>query len=344
MYIDVILFPGFCFDMIHPHPFVVVMCDNIKEHRHPTVTEILLLLRKLERKGFDIIFSWVPGHVGILGNEQADTAARSVSDPMQQPVCYRDLKTSIQNYVPHLWQETWDEQILNKLHSTHPSTSHWAAVRRHDVRLTRLRIGHTRFTHRPLLLAFGAAWPKLALAPLKFTFTFFIHPSLPHPLNQSRDSHSSRPIHIRPHLTFSIWDGGTLFVPFPSDDQRPAVTSQAEEKDRLLAWRKISNASGSVPRQAVIDALVASGADQDFVALITNIYEDSSTQVLTEEGPNPPIALKSRVKQGCPLSGILFNLASDHVLCSIQDHRAILTFADDLVLLAESPEELQEMI
>ncbi|GFS77436.1 putative RNA-directed DNA polymerase from transposon X-element [Trichonephila clavipes] len=124
----------------------------LTEHRHPTVTEILLLLRKLERKGFDIIFSWVPGHVGILGNEQADTAARSVSDPMQQPVCYRDLKTSIQNYVPHIWQETWDEQILNKLHSTHPSTSHWAAVRRHDVRLTRLRIGHTRFTHRPLLL------------------------------------------------------------------------------------------------------------------------------------------------------------------------------------------------
>ncbi|GFV93335.1 probable RNA-directed DNA polymerase from transposon X-element [Trichonephila clavipes] len=45
------------------------------EHRHTTVIEILLL-RKLERRGFDIIFSWVPGHVGILGNEQADTAAR----------------------------------------------------------------------------------------------------------------------------------------------------------------------------------------------------------------------------------------------------------------------------
>ncbi|GFU05673.1 hypothetical protein TNCV_873111 [Trichonephila clavipes] len=51
-----------------------------------------LLLRKLERKGFDIIFSWVPGHVGILGNEQAYTAARSMSDHMQRPVCYQDLK------------------------------------------------------------------------------------------------------------------------------------------------------------------------------------------------------------------------------------------------------------
>ncbi|GFV75883.1 probable RNA-directed DNA polymerase from transposon X-element [Trichonephila clavipes] len=124
------------------------------EHRHPTVIEILLLLRKLERKGFDIIFSWVPGHVGILGNEQADTAARSMSDHMQRPVCYRVLKTSTQNYIHRVWQETWDQQVLNKLHSIHPSTSHWAAlpVRRHDVHLTRLRIGHTRFTHRHLLL------------------------------------------------------------------------------------------------------------------------------------------------------------------------------------------------
>ncbi|GFW40285.1 putative RNA-directed DNA polymerase from transposon BS [Trichonephila clavipes] len=130
----------------------------ISNHRHFCVytdmIEILVLLRKLERKGFHIIFSWVPGHVGILGNEQADTAARSMSDHMQRPVCYRDLKTSTQKYIHRVWQETWDQQILNKLHNIHPSTSHWAAlpVRRHDVRLTRLRIGHTRFAHRHLLL------------------------------------------------------------------------------------------------------------------------------------------------------------------------------------------------
>ncbi|GFT52041.1 putative transposable element [Trichonephila clavipes] len=77
-----------------------------------------------------------------------------MSDHMQRPVCYRDLKTSTQNYIHRVWQETWDKHILNKLHNVHPSTSHWAAlpVRRHDVRLNRLRIGHTGFTHRHLLL------------------------------------------------------------------------------------------------------------------------------------------------------------------------------------------------
>ncbi|GFV27991.1 RNase H domain-containing protein [Trichonephila clavipes] len=73
---------------------------------------------------------------------------------MQQPVCYQDLKTYIQHYIHPIWQETWDQQVINKLHSIHPSTAHWAAlpVRRHDVRLTRLRIGHNRLTYRHLLL------------------------------------------------------------------------------------------------------------------------------------------------------------------------------------------------
>ncbi|GFT03538.1 RNA-directed DNA polymerase from mobile element jockey [Trichonephila clavipes] len=88
---------------------------------------------------------------------------------MQRPVCYRDLKTSTQNYIHRVWQETWHQQILNKLHSIHPSTSHWAAlpVRRHDVRLTRLRIGHTRFTHRHLLLGNWKVEDRARAEPLK---------------------------------------------------------------------------------------------------------------------------------------------------------------------------------
>ncbi|GFR13309.1 RNase H domain-containing protein [Trichonephila clavata] len=127
---------------------------SLTECRHITVMEILLLRRKLEGKGFNIIFCWVPGHVGIPDNELAENAARSMSDHMQQPVCYQDLKTSVLCYTHRVWQETWDQQVINKLHCIDPSTSHWAAVqvRRPDVRLTRLRIGHTCLTHRHLLL------------------------------------------------------------------------------------------------------------------------------------------------------------------------------------------------
>ncbi|GFW93331.1 hypothetical protein TNCV_2604491 [Trichonephila clavipes] len=59
-----------------------------------------------------------------------------------KPVYTDELKTATHmlttcwHYIHHLWQETRDQQIINKLHSIHPSTAHWAAVpvRRHYVR------------------------------------------------------------------------------------------------------------------------------------------------------------------------------------------------------------------
>ncbi|GFV74865.1 transposable element Tcb2 transposase [Trichonephila clavipes] len=77
----------------------------LTEHRHPTVIEILILLRKLERKGFDIIFSWVPGHVGILGNKQADTTARSMSAHMQRPTLPWPARSPDLSPVEHVWDQ-----------------------------------------------------------------------------------------------------------------------------------------------------------------------------------------------------------------------------------------------
>ncbi|GFW50012.1 hypothetical protein TNCV_2315941 [Trichonephila clavipes] len=69
---------------------------------------------------------------------------------------FKDFYTEL--YPSCMARDLGSEQILNKLHNIHHSTSHWAAlpVRRHDVRLTQLRIGHTRFTHRHLLLGENA--------------------------------------------------------------------------------------------------------------------------------------------------------------------------------------------
>ncbi|GFY17855.1 RNase H domain-containing protein [Trichonephila clavipes] len=64
---------------------------SLTDRRHPTVMEILLFPCKLERKGFDVVFCWAPGHVDVPGNELVDNA---LSDYMQQPVCYQDSKTS----------------------------------------------------------------------------------------------------------------------------------------------------------------------------------------------------------------------------------------------------------
>ncbi|GFQ77462.1 hypothetical protein TNCT_603891 [Trichonephila clavata] len=80
----------------------------------PTVIEILLLLRKLERKGFDRNFCLIPGHGGKHGNELVDNIAGSLTGPIQQLVCYQDLTAPVLRYIHCIWQEIWDQQVINK--------------------------------------------------------------------------------------------------------------------------------------------------------------------------------------------------------------------------------------
>ncbi|GBN32847.1 hypothetical protein AVEN_14020-1 [Araneus ventricosus] len=83
------------------------------------------------------------------------------------------------------------------------------------------------------------------------------------------------------------------------------------------------------------------------IALSNTIYKlFAKTQILAKDTRTDYIDVRRGVKQGCPLSGILFNLPIDPTLRRIQgnasDHR-ILAFADDIALLAHSPEDLQSM-
>ncbi|GFW26227.1 RNase H domain-containing protein [Trichonephila clavipes] len=57
-----------------------------------------------------------------------------------------------------LGKESWNLPTTNKLHCVKPVIGALPimSMRRTDVKLTRLRIGHTRFTHRHLLLGENA--------------------------------------------------------------------------------------------------------------------------------------------------------------------------------------------
>ncbi|GFX09418.1 chitinase domain-containing protein 1 [Trichonephila clavipes] len=70
------------------------------------------------------------------------------------------MKRVIMHHIFKIWQESWSQQLDNKLHSVKPVIGAWPVMpmRRTDVKLTRLRIGHTRFTHRHLL--FGERAPE----------------------------------------------------------------------------------------------------------------------------------------------------------------------------------------
>ncbi|GFT14083.1 retrovirus-related Pol polyprotein from type-2 retrotransposable element R2DM [Nephila pilipes] len=143
------------------------------------------------------------------------------------------------------------------------------------------------------------------------------------------------------------------FLPFDGVLEHNFIIAQhlesatGRKKDSLACWLDISNAFGSIHHDVLLAALSAIGADSDFVALVKNMYSDSSSSIICNESNTEPIPCRRGVKQGCPLSGLLFNIAIDNLLRNVQgdyDNKKILAFADDLVVLAESPEELQDLL
>ncbi|GFW03215.1 RNase H domain-containing protein [Trichonephila clavipes] len=122
------------------------------------VCNVLDITSRLYSKGFDIVFCWLPSHVGIIGNEQADSAERSATTHLPLAVPLSDMKRVILHHIFTIWQESWSQQLDDKLHSVKHVIGAWPVIpmRRTDVKLTRLRIGPTRFTHRHLLLGENA--------------------------------------------------------------------------------------------------------------------------------------------------------------------------------------------
>ena len=91
------------------------------------------------------------------------------------------------------------------------------------------------------------------------------------------------------------------------------------------------------------------------ISLIRNLYwnQKAYTVMRTEDGLSPEIQIKRGVRQGCVLSHCLFNLYSENIFGAINTNKGItiggttisnLRYADDTVLLAETEEDLQEIL
>lgn len=125
-----------------------------------------------------------------------------------------------------------------------------------------------------------------------------------------------------------------------------AVVRAAKKKkhDILLASLDLSNAFGSVPHWAIFGALAGKGAGGEFIECIKDIYDESNTIYVTGEGESSSRSVESGVRQGCPLSGLLFNISIDFILRNIQRGDAtheLLAYADDVILISKSISDLQ---
>ena len=141
---------------------------------HPIVSKIQDYIIMLHSRHKSICICWVPSHINIEGNERADQlakqAAQSQGEVMYIHYPHKDYYSVIKNSIRQKWQQSWDNVSNNKLKSIKPDIKSWPSskskLRKIEVVLTRLRIGHSRLTHGHLMEQRPPPYCEQCIVPL----------------------------------------------------------------------------------------------------------------------------------------------------------------------------------
>ncbi|KZC05858.1 hypothetical protein WN55_06855 [Dufourea novaeangliae] len=107
-----------------------------------------------------VTIHWIPSHVAIKCNEDADKAAKLATcspkeRPSSQEVMYSDLKKHLNSICKKQTRQTLLDMYTSK-YQTHKSDIGWQIFpstlnRTTQALISRVRIGHTALTHSHLL-------------------------------------------------------------------------------------------------------------------------------------------------------------------------------------------------
>ena len=126
-----------------------------------------------------------------------------------------------------------------------------------------------------------------------------------------------------------------------------------KHKQMFLTSIDIAKAYDSVTFEALEEVLHAKGLPTPMVDYIMRVYESSTTRLEHGMWRSAPIHPSCGVKQGDPMSCILFNCVIDIMLARIPDdvgvnidslHVNIMAFADDMIFMAETQKGMQDLL
>ena len=130
--------------------------------------------------------------------------------------------------------------------------------------------------------------------------------------------------------------------------------ARTNKNNLFVCLLDVNKAFDSVPHESIKRVLTRNGCPSEFIQLIAKQYEDSSTALSYTDRSSPLIAIKRGVKQGDPMSSILFNLVIDELFEIIGDRFGYelqgvgsvnaRAFADDIALMSGSEIGMQKLL
>ncbi|CAF3646749.1 unnamed protein product [Rotaria socialis] len=164
----------------HPQQSFVIFCDSLSvlqsiesyESNNPLVQHIQQWLFFISARRKELSFCWVPGHIGVAGNERADGAAKDASrlEAPQRALPHSDYMASYYTTFLQHWQDTWEKKENNKLRIIKKDVRPWhnpnLPSRRQEIALARLRMGHTRLTHGYLMESGAPPYCMSCIVPM----------------------------------------------------------------------------------------------------------------------------------------------------------------------------------
>ena len=150
------------------------------------------------------------------------------------------------------------------------------------------------------------------------------------------------------------------FLPFEGSFEHTFLLQSAmtdarrSNRNLSIVWLDLKDAFGSVSHSILLNLLQRAGLTGSTINIIEDIYTASSCHLCVGNTTSNPISLGKSIKQGCPLSPILFNFFIEGILRGVEslNHGCTrgettlnsLAYADDLCLLCENKAKLTPVL
>ena len=126
--------------------------------------------------------------------------------------------------------------------------------------------------------------------------------------------------------------------------------NKSKDKNNMIISIDAEKAFNKIQHPFMIKTLQKAGIEGTYLNIIKAIYDKSTTNIILNGEKLKVFPLKSRTRQGCPLSPLLFNIVLGILATIIREEKEIKgiqigrevklsLFPDDMILYIENPKD-----